>query len=178
MLCVAPKNDNVINMIIMLVLIYSSHALYIPCHLFLIQNLPPKFWYWVGWMWKKYSTYHSLNFSNIGTITNHFLCTKELNLAQYLETQVVSDLEVPAQLQEEQLWWHIDCDVAWNTVSHVTVMIIINFRTDYQSQWPIIRTHLWFFSELDWLNWRPQSVQWYGRWPEWMRSWRIMWERW
>jgi hypothetical protein len=72
-------------------------------------------------MWKKCSTYHSLNFSNIGSITNWFLYTEELNLAQYLETQVVSDLEVPAQLQAEQPSWRTGCDVAWNTVSHVTV---------------------------------------------------------
>lgn len=72
-------------------------------------------------MWKKCITYHSLNFSNISSITSQFLCTEELNLAQYLETQVVSDLGVPAQLQAEQPSSHSGYDAAWNTVSHDTV---------------------------------------------------------
>lgn len=72
-------------------------------------------------MWKKCSTYHSPNFSNIGSITSQFLCIEELNLAQYLETQVVSDLGVPAQLRVERPSSHTGYDVAWNTVSHVTV---------------------------------------------------------
>lgn len=90
-------------------------------HMLLREDLLPNYGTGEDECEKKCSTYHSLNFSNTSSITNQFLCTEELNLAQYLETQVVSDLGVPAQLQVEQPLLHTGYDVAWNTVSLVTV---------------------------------------------------------
>jgi hypothetical protein len=76
----------------------------------------------------KQCTYHSLtNFSSTGSITDQFLCIKELSLAQYLETLVVQALQVPAQFQLAQFLSHSGCVVAWKSVNHITLKTVANF---------------------------------------------------